>query len=98
MGAHPFGGFNMSGTDSKAGGPDYLLLFTQAKSIAEKKGFVSEPPKNRNSAWASKPHALLFRNTLVFANSLTRCLANSLPYALRTSFSRTRSAASASAR
>ena len=34
--AHPFGGFNMSGTDSKAGGPDYLLLFTQAKSIAEK--------------------------------------------------------------
>ena len=36
VGAHPFGGFNMSGTDSKAGGPDYLSLFTQAKSIAEK--------------------------------------------------------------
>ena len=36
VGAHPFGGFNMSGTDSKAGGPDYLLQFTQAKSIAEK--------------------------------------------------------------
>jgi 1-pyrroline-5-carboxylate dehydrogenase len=36
VGAHPFGGFNMSGTDSKAGGPDYLLLFTQAKSVAEK--------------------------------------------------------------
>jgi 1-pyrroline-5-carboxylate dehydrogenase len=36
VGAHPFGGFNMSGTDSKAGGPEYLLLFTQAKSIAEK--------------------------------------------------------------
>jgi 1-pyrroline-5-carboxylate dehydrogenase len=36
VGAHPFGGFNMSGTDSKAGGPDYLLLFTQAKTIAEK--------------------------------------------------------------
>lgn len=36
VGAHPFGGFNMSGTDSKAGGPDYLLLFVQAKSIAEK--------------------------------------------------------------
>ncbi len=34
VGAHPFGGFNMSGTDSKAGGPDYLLLFTQAKSVA----------------------------------------------------------------
>ena len=36
VGVHPFGGFNMSGTDSKAGGPDYLLQFTQAKSIAEK--------------------------------------------------------------
>jgi 1-pyrroline-5-carboxylate dehydrogenase len=36
VGAHPFGGFNMSGTDSKAGGPDYLLLFTQAKSVAER--------------------------------------------------------------
>jgi 1-pyrroline-5-carboxylate dehydrogenase len=31
----------MSGTDSKAGGPDYLLLFTQAKSIAEKIGPAS---------------------------------------------------------
>jgi 1-pyrroline-5-carboxylate dehydrogenase len=37
VGAHPFGGFNMSGTDSKAGGPDYLLLFLQAKSVAAKK-------------------------------------------------------------
>ena len=36
VGAHPFGGFNMSGTDSKAGGADYLLLFTQAKSVSEK--------------------------------------------------------------
>ncbi len=36
VGCHPFGGFNMSGTDSKAGGKDYLLLFLQAKSIAEK--------------------------------------------------------------
>lgn len=35
VGVHPFGGFNMSGTDSKAGGPDYLLLFTQAKSSTE---------------------------------------------------------------
>jgi len=34
VGVHPFGGFNMSGTDSKAGGYDYLLLFVQAKSIA----------------------------------------------------------------
>jgi len=33
VGAHPFGGFNMSGTDSKAGGRDYLLLFTQAKVV-----------------------------------------------------------------
>jgi 1-pyrroline-5-carboxylate dehydrogenase len=38
VGCHPFGGFNMSGTDSKAGGPDYLQLFLQAKSIAEKVG------------------------------------------------------------
>ncbi|MCC6367322.1 MAG: L-glutamate gamma-semialdehyde dehydrogenase [Bryobacterales bacterium] len=38
VGAHPFGGFHMSGTDSKAGGPDYLLQFLQAKSIAEKNG------------------------------------------------------------
>lgn len=36
VGAHPFGGFNMSGTDSKAGGHDYLLLFLQAKSVAAK--------------------------------------------------------------
>jgi len=33
VGAHPFGGFKLSGTDSKAGGADYLLLFTQAKSV-----------------------------------------------------------------
>ena len=38
VGAHPFGGFNMSGTDSKAGGADYLLLFTQSKSVAETLG------------------------------------------------------------
>ncbi len=36
VGAHPFGGFNMSGTDSKTGGRDYLLLFLQAKTVAEK--------------------------------------------------------------
>ncbi|HVP38878.1 MAG TPA: L-glutamate gamma-semialdehyde dehydrogenase [Candidatus Saccharimonadales bacterium] len=35
VGGHPFGGFNMSGTDSKAGGRDYLLLFLQAKAISE---------------------------------------------------------------
>ncbi|GHO43069.1 L-glutamate gamma-semialdehyde dehydrogenase [Ktedonospora formicarum] len=37
VGGQPFGGFNMSGTDSKAGGPDYLLLFTQGKSISKKR-------------------------------------------------------------
>lgn len=37
VGVHPFGGFNMSGTDSKSGGHDYLLLFTQGKAIAAKK-------------------------------------------------------------
>ena len=36
VGVHPFGGFNMSGTDSKAGGREYLYLFTQAKAISEK--------------------------------------------------------------
>lgn len=34
---HPFGGFNMSGTDSKAGSRDYLQLFMQGKSVATKK-------------------------------------------------------------
>ncbi len=33
---HPFGGFNMSGTDSKAGSRDYLGLFMQGKSVATK--------------------------------------------------------------
>ena len=46
VGAHPFGGLNMSGTDSKAGGPDYLLLFTQAKSIAEKIGPAAAQPED----------------------------------------------------
>jgi 1-pyrroline-5-carboxylate dehydrogenase len=36
VGVHPFGGFNMSGTDSKAGGRDYLGLFLQAKAISRK--------------------------------------------------------------
>ncbi len=36
VGGHPFGGFNMSGTDSKAGGSDYLLLFLQAKTVSRK--------------------------------------------------------------
>ena len=36
MGVHPFGGFNMSGTNSKAGGPDYLLFFLQGKSLGSR--------------------------------------------------------------
>lgn len=36
VGGHPFGGFQMSGTDSKAGGYDYLLLLTQAKVVSRK--------------------------------------------------------------
>ncbi len=36
MGVHPFGGFNMSGTDTKAGGPDYLLFYVQGQSIGER--------------------------------------------------------------
>ncbi len=38
VGGHPFGGFDMSGTDSKAGGRDYLSLFLQAKLISERLG------------------------------------------------------------
>jgi 1-pyrroline-5-carboxylate dehydrogenase len=36
VGVHPFGGFHMSGTDSKAGGREYLYLFTQQKAVSEK--------------------------------------------------------------
>lgn len=36
VGVHPFGGFNMSGTDSKAGGREYLVQFMQGKSVAQK--------------------------------------------------------------
>jgi 1-pyrroline-5-carboxylate dehydrogenase len=53
VGVHPFGGFNMSGTDSKAGGPDYLLLFLQAKSIAE---FVGTKKKRPQRKPAKKTH------------------------------------------
>ncbi|HEY6970653.1 MAG TPA: L-glutamate gamma-semialdehyde dehydrogenase [Candidatus Angelobacter sp.] len=53
VGAHPFGGFNMSGTDSKAGGPDYLLLFSQAKSAAEKLGDAG--PADKRMATRTEP-------------------------------------------
>jgi len=36
VGVHPFGGFNMSGTDAKTGGPDYLGYFLQPKVVAIK--------------------------------------------------------------
>jgi 1-pyrroline-5-carboxylate dehydrogenase len=36
VGVQPFGGFNMSGSNAKAGGPDYLRLFMEMKSVAEK--------------------------------------------------------------
>ena len=48
VGVHPFGGFNMSGTDSKAGGRDYLGLFLQAKAISRK--VAPQPKKARNAA------------------------------------------------
>ena len=50
VGAHPFGGFNMSGTDSKAGGREYLYLFTQAKAIAEKLSETAPPTPGEKSA------------------------------------------------
>jgi len=48
VGVHPFGGFNMSGTDSKAGGRDYLGLFLQAKAISRKVG--AQPKKVKDAA------------------------------------------------
>ena len=45
VGVHPFGGFNMSGTDSKAGGRDYLSLFMQAKLSSEKVGATTSAEK-----------------------------------------------------
>ena len=50
VGVHPFGGFNMSGTDSKAGGRDYLGLFMQAKAISRKVG--KQQPKTVEEAAA----------------------------------------------
>jgi RHH-type transcriptional regulator, proline utilization regulon repressor / proline dehydrogenase / delta 1-pyrroline-5-carboxylate dehydrogenase len=43
VGRQPFGGFGMSGTGSKAGGPDYLLQFMNPVSISEntiRRGFA----------------------------------------------------------
>ncbi|MDQ3684026.1 MAG: aldehyde dehydrogenase family protein, partial [Acidobacteriota bacterium] len=49
VGVHPFGGFNMSGTDSKAGGRDYLALFMQAK-VSSTKLRAGEDAKEKRTA------------------------------------------------
>ena len=49
VGVHPFGGFNMSGTDSKAGGHDYLLLFMQAKLSSAKIGATKNAPAEKSA-------------------------------------------------
>jgi 1-pyrroline-5-carboxylate dehydrogenase len=36
VGVQPFGGFKLSGTNAKAGGPDYLRLFMEMKTVAER--------------------------------------------------------------
>ncbi len=50
VGVHPFGGFNMSGTDSKGGGRDYLLLFLQAKVTATKVGTTTNQQAGMKTA------------------------------------------------
>jgi 1-pyrroline-5-carboxylate dehydrogenase len=36
VGVQPFGGFKLSGSNSKAGGPDYLRLFMEMKTVTER--------------------------------------------------------------
>ena len=36
VGVQPFGGFNLSGSNAKAGGPDYLRLFMEMKTVSER--------------------------------------------------------------
>ena len=50
VGVHPFGGFNMSGTDSKAGGRDYLALFLQAKVSSTKIGAPANARAEKSAA------------------------------------------------
>ena len=50
VGVHPFGGFNMSGTDSKAGGRDYLALFMQAKVSSAKVAAVEDQRAEKRAA------------------------------------------------
>ncbi|MFQ5581860.1 MAG: L-glutamate gamma-semialdehyde dehydrogenase [Mariprofundaceae bacterium] len=50
VGRQPFGGFKMSGAGHKAGGPDYLLQFVQAKTVTEntlRRGFAPGTPEGR---------------------------------------------------
>lgn len=45
VGRQPFGGFNLSGVGSKAGGPDYLLQFVEPRAITEntlRRGFAPD--------------------------------------------------------
>ena len=50
VGVHPFGGFNMSGTDSKAGGRDYLGLFLQAKVVSARVGATQDAKAEKRAA------------------------------------------------
>jgi 1-pyrroline-5-carboxylate dehydrogenase len=50
VGVHPFGGFNMSGTDSKAGGRDYLALFMQAKVVSARVGASHDARAEKRAA------------------------------------------------
>jgi 1-pyrroline-5-carboxylate dehydrogenase len=50
VGVHPFGGFNMSGTDSKAGGRDYLGLFMQAKVTSAKVAAARDTKAEKRAA------------------------------------------------
>lgn len=46
---HPFGGFKLSGVGAKAGGPDYLLQFSEPRVITEntmRRGFVPNEEPN----------------------------------------------------
>ncbi len=50
VGRQPFGGSRMSGVDSKAGGPDYLLQFLEPRTVTEntlRRGFA--PPQGFDS-------------------------------------------------
>ena len=49
VGRQPFGGFGMSGIGYKAGGPDYLPQFMNAKSVSEntlRRGFAPSGPQD----------------------------------------------------